>query len=92
MKRIPTVIVIIILVIVTLLFLALNFMPLPTSVQDAEDAKLPIISTLPDQINYKSVESTGIFGHAEYYIFDSNGIRYKVSQKTFDSLTDIPRK
>ena len=50
--------------------------------------KLPPIETL----SYKAVESTGSYGHAEYYIFGQNGTRYKVDQKTFDSYIDLPRE
>ena len=40
---------------------------------------------------YRTVESTGIWGASEYYLFDTSGTRYKVSQKTFDSYVDLPR-
>ena len=35
-------------------------------------------------IEYKSVESTGLYGAAQYYLFDKDGNRYRVTQQEFD--------
>jgi hypothetical protein len=46
-------------------------------------------------LTYKSVENTGrsLFStYSEYYVFDTSGHRYKVTQKTFDSLTSLDRR
>lgn len=47
---------------------------------------------LPVNLIYRFVESTGVYGSAEYYVFDDNGARYKVTQKYFDSRIDLERK
>lgn len=39
---------------------------------------------------YKAAESTGNYGHAEYYVITKDGERYKVSRKLYDSLTQTP--
>jgi hypothetical protein len=48
---------------------------------------------LPQNLQYRSIEeSGGIFGGTDYYVFDSNGKRYQVSQSTFDKLYNLPRE
>ncbi|KKM62145.1 hypothetical protein LCGC14_1524600 [marine sediment metagenome] len=43
-------------------------------------------------IEYKTVENTGGLGSAQYFLFDTMGNRYHVSQELFDSYKDLPRK
>ena len=41
---------------------------------------------------YRACEPTGGWGQGEYYVFDSFGNRYRISQARFDSYKEIPRK
>ncbi len=43
-------------------------------------------------ISYRRVESTGTYGSAQYYVFDKDGVRYRITRSYFDSLKDVPRK
>jgi len=53
---------------------------------------------IPDNVvlSYKAAEPGAggflFYGGVQYYIFDNDGNRYKVSQDTFDSYVDLPRK
>ena len=53
-----------------------------------------IFDTIPPktELVYRTVEGTGAYGRAEYYVFDTNGNRYRVSESTFDAYTELPRK
>lgn len=55
---------------------------------ESEPDTMPL-NTIP---TYKSIENTGILGSARYYLFDSSGNRYHVTQDTFDSYKNLPRK
>jgi hypothetical protein len=54
--------------------------------------KQNISDTIPEntQIKCKSVEPTGFYGSAGYYLFDYNGTRYLVTQKIYDKAFDTP--
>lgn len=52
------------------------------------------LSNIPPQatMEYRTVENTGLLGRAEYYLFDSQGNRYYVTQRLFDSFPNLPKR
>jgi len=82
----------IIILIVVLIFTGLAIYYMVRSIINEVNPTLTPIPITEAQIAYKSVEGTGVFGRAEYYIFSKTGERFRVSQKMFDSLIDKPRK
>ena len=69
-----------------ILFVAIATLPTNNPINDQNS--LP-----PDiTISYRTVENTGFLGSAAYFLFDSAGNRYYVSQELFDSYKDLPRK
>jgi hypothetical protein len=51
-----------------------------------------ILSVPVENWAYRATEGTGSYGRDEYYLFDKQGIRYRVTQEVFDKLSSVPRK
>ena len=45
-----------------------------------------------EQLAYRSVESTGGYGAAQYYVFDTDGKRFQITRKQFDSYKTLERR
>jgi hypothetical protein len=59
------------------------------AMSDGQISNLPV-DAIP---SYRTIENTGgLFGcRAEYYIFDTEGHRYKVTQKLYDTYIELPK-